>query len=128
MDRVKLSSGTEWEDKVGYSRGIRAGRIIEIAGTTAVDEAGQVVGTGDPYAQTRYIIRKALAAIEKLGGGAENITRTRIFVTDISKWEDIGRAHGEFFSEIRPAVTMVEVSGLIRPELLVEIEFSAVLD
>lgn len=113
---------------MGYSRGIRAGRIIEIAGTTAVDEAGQVVGTGDPYAQTRYIIRKALAAIEKLGGGAENITRTRIFVTDISKWEDIGRAHGEFFSEIRPAVTMVEVSGLIRPELLVEIEFSAVLD
>ena len=127
MNRTSISSGTPWESKVGYSRGVRAGDMIEIAGTTAVDEEGNCFGVDDPYEQTRYIIMKAKDAIEKLGGLLENVTRTRIYVTDIDHWEMVGKAHGEFFSEIRPAVTMVEVSRLILPEILVEIEFSAVV-
>lgn len=127
MDKRKLSTGTEWEKKVGYSRGIRVGNAIEIAGTTAVDENGNFYGAGSFYEQTRYIILKAKDAIEKLGGQLEDVTRTRIFVTDIDHWDMVGKAHGEFFSEIRPAVTMVEVSRLILPEILVEIEFSAVV-
>lgn len=122
----KTGSGTKWEEMVGYSRGVRIGDVIEIAGTTAVDESGNVIGKGDPAAQTRYIIGKAINAIEKLGGKSEQVIRTRIYVTDISQWEAIGKAHGEFFGSIKPATTMVEVSKLIQPDILVEIEFSAV--
>ena len=122
----RVTSGTEWEDKVGYSRGVRAGNGIEIAGTTAVDDEGRIVGENDAYQQTRFIIEKAKKAIEALGGSLESVTRTRIFVTDISRWEAVGKAHGEFFSKIKPAVTMVEVARLIRSDMLVEIEFSAV--
>jgi enamine deaminase RidA (YjgF/YER057c/UK114 family) len=121
----RYSSGTEWEDRVGYSRGVRVGNLIEIAGTTAVDAHGEVVGKDDPARQTTFIIEKAVDAIGKLGGTIHDVVRTRIYVTDISAWEAIGKAHGEFFSKVKPAVTMVEVSRLIQPELLVEIEFTA---
>ena len=126
MEIRRVSSGTVWEDHVGYSRGIRMGSIIEIAGTTAVDAAGRIVGDDDPYAQTRYIIQKARSAIEELGGSLDNVIRTRIYVTDIARWEPVGRAHGEFFGSIKPAVTMVEVSGLIQPGMLVEMEFTVI--
>lgn len=126
-DHIKYSSGSEWEGKVGYSRGVRAGNVIEIAGTTAVDDQGNVVGIGDPYAQTKFIIEKARNAIIQLGGALEDVVRTRMYVTDISRWKEVGAAHGEFFRTIKPVSTMVEVSRLIAPEILVEIEFSAVL-
>ncbi len=122
----KVSSGAKWEDIVGYSRAIQVGNVIEIAGTTAVDERGEVVGINDPYNQTKYIIQKAEKALKELDADLSNVIRTRIFTTDISKWEEIGKAHGEFFREIKPVATMVEVSKLISTETLVEIEFSAV--
>lgn len=117
-----ISSGTTWETIVGYSRAVRVGQTIEVAGTTAVDEHGQVVGFNDPYAQTQFILAKIEKAIQAAGGSLPDVVRTRIFVTDISQWQEIGRAHGEYFREIRPATTMVEVRALISPELLVEIE------
>ncbi len=126
--RKKISSGAVWEDVVGYSRAVRDGNIIEVAGTTAVDENGNIIGINDPYIQTKFIIQKAEKALKELGCDLENVIRTRMYVTDISKWEEIGRAHGEFFGEIKPATTMVEVSKLISPEILVEIEFSAVAE
>ena len=127
-NRIKISSGAVWEDVVGYSRAVRDGNIIEVAGTTAVDENGNIIGINDPYVQTRFIIQKAEKALKELGCSLENVIRTRMYVTDISKWEEIGRAHGEFFGEIKPATTMVEVSKLISPEIVVEIEFSAVAE
>jgi enamine deaminase RidA (YjgF/YER057c/UK114 family) len=120
--RLNISSGAKWEDIVGYSRAVRIGDLIEVAGTTAVDEDGQVIGRGDPYEQTRFILLKIEKAINTAGGTLEDVIRTRMFVSDIAQWEAIGRAHGEFFREIKPASTMVEVSALINPELLVEIE------
>ena len=127
MPEIKrVSSGAKWEDIVGYSRAIQVGNVIEVAGTTAVDERGEVVGIDDPYAQTRYIIQKAEKALKELDADLSNVIRTRIYTTDISKWEEIGKAHGEFFREIKPVSTMVEVSKLISPETLVEIEFSAI--
>ena len=126
--RKKISSGAVWEDVVGYSRAVRDGSIIEVAGTTAVDENGNIVGINDPYTQTKFIIQKAEKVLKELGCNLENVIRTRMYVTDISKWKEIGRAHGEFFGEIKPATTMVEVSKLISPEILVEIEFSAVAE
>lgn len=127
MSHRKFSTGTKWEETVGYSRGVRVGDVIEIAGTTAVDEKGKIIGENDPYTQTKFIIEKARNAIEQLGGKLENVIRTRIFVTDISRWEGVGLAHGEFFRKIKPAATMVEVSRLIQPGLMVEIEFSAIV-
>ena len=127
-NRIKVSSGAVWEDVVGYSRAVREGNIIEVAGTTAVDENGNIVGINDPYTQTKFIIQKAEKVLKELGCNLENVIRTRMYVTDISKWKEIGRAHGEFFGEIKPATTMVEVSKLISPEILVEIEFSAVAE
>jgi len=126
--RKKISSGAVWEDVVGYSRAVRDGSIIEVAGTTAVDEDGNIVGINDPYTQTKFIIQKAEKVLKELGCNLENVIRTRMYVTDISKWKEIGRAHGEFFGEIKPATTMVEVSKLISPEIVVEIEFSAVAE
>ncbi len=126
-ERIKISSGAPWESIVGYSRAVRVGNQIEVAGTTAVDEAGNVVGVGDPAEQTRVILRKIEQALSAAGASLTDVVRTRIFVTDISQWEAIGRAHGEFFADIRPVATMVEVKALISPELLVEIEATALL-
>ena len=127
VERLNISSGAKWEDIIGYSRAVRVGNVIEVAGTTAVDEAGNLVGADDPYEQTKYIIAKIEKALMAAGATLKDIVRTRIFTTDISRWEEIGRAHGEFFREIKPASTMVEVKSLINPELLVEIEASVVL-
>lgn len=124
--RKNISSGAPWEDIVGYSRAVRVGNHIEVAGTTAV-ENGQNIGVGDAYKQTVFVLEKIKKAIEAAGGQLENVVRTRIFVTDISQWEEVGRAHGEFFKHIKPAATMVEVSRLIDDELLVEIEATAIL-
>ena len=125
--RINISSGAKWEDIVGYSRAVRVGNIIEIAGTTSVDERGEIVGLNDPYAQTKYILQKIEKALVEAGASLKDVTRTRMFVTDISKWEEVGRAHGEFFREIKPATSMIEVKGLISPGLLVEIEVTAVI-
>lgn len=122
----KIGTGSHWENEVGYSRAVKAGNIIEISGTTAVDENGTIIGTNDPAEQTRFIILKAEKVLKQLGSSLDQVVRTRIFTTDISRWEEIGKVHGEFFGEIKPAATMVEVSKLIEPGLLVEIEFSAV--
>lgn len=126
-ERINISSGAKWEDIVGYSRAVRVGNIIEVAGTTAVDENGETVGINDPYEQTRYTLTKIEKALQAAGSSMKDVVRTRMFVTDISKWEEIGRAHGEFFREIKPAASMIEVMGLISPGLLVEIEVTAVI-
>lgn len=126
MTRRNISSGVPWEKTVGYSRAVRVGHLIEVAGTTAVDERGELVGAGDPYAQARYALEKIGRALSEAGAGFENVIRTRIFVTDISRWEEVGRAHGEVFRDIRPASTLVAVASLVRSDLLVEIEATAV--
>ena len=126
--KQKFSTGAPWEEIVGYSRAVRSGNVIEISGTIALDVDGKSIGEGDPALQTQEIIRIAKQVLERAGSGLEDVIRTRIYVTDISMWEDIGRAHGAFFGEIKPATSMVEVSKLIRPESLVEIEFTAMVD
>ena len=125
--RLNISSGTQWEDVVGYSRAVRIGNIVEVAGTTAVDETGQVVGLRDPVEQTGFILAKIEKALKAAGATLEDVVRTRIFVTNIADWEAIGRVHGLYFRDIKPAATMVEVKSLISPELLVEIEVTAIL-
>jgi enamine deaminase RidA (YjgF/YER057c/UK114 family) len=120
-------SGGPYETIVGYSRVVRAGSLVEVAGCTAVGEDGAVLGVGDPAAQTRYALANVLAALERVGARAEDVVRTRLYVTDISAWEQVGRAHGEVFAAIRPVTAMVEVSALIDPRLLVEIEATAYL-
>ena len=125
--RINVSSGAKWEDIVGYSRAVRIGNTIEVAGTTAVDENGEVVGLNDSYEQTKYVLAKIEKALTQAGASMKDVVRTRIFVTNISKWEEIGRAHGEFFREIKPAASMIEVKGLISPNLLVEIEVTAIV-
>jgi len=124
-ERRNISSGAKWEDIVGYSRAVRLGNVVEVAGTTAVDEAGQVVGPDSPYEQTRFILTIIEKALQAAGASLADVVRTRIFVTDIARWEEVGRAHGEFFRTIKPVATMVEVKALISPELMVEIEASA---
>lgn len=124
MQRQHVSSGAPWEAVVGYSRAVRMGPIVHVAGTTAMTADG-VVGEGDPYAQTRQALRHIEAALAETGADLSMVTRTRLYVTDIDGWESVGRAHGEFFRDIRPAATMVEVQRLIAPELLVEIEAEA---
>ena len=128
MERRRISSGTEWESHVGYSRAIRAGSQIHISGTTATDEDGDVVGEGDPYEQTKQALANVEDALVEADASLEDVVRTRMFVTDIDDWEAIGEAHGEYFGEIRPATSMLEVSRLIRPELLVEVEAVAIVE
>jgi enamine deaminase RidA (YjgF/YER057c/UK114 family) len=127
MTRRNISSGVPWEKTVGYSRAVRMGNVIEVAGTTAVDETGAVIGLDDPYRQAKYALEKIGRALGEAGAGFGDVIRTRIFVTDISRWEEVGRAHGEVFSEVRPASTLVQVASLVRPDLLVEIEATAVV-
>ncbi len=126
--RRNISSGTAWEAVAGYSRAVRTGNLVEVAGTTAVDEQGRVVGPGDLYAQTRFILSKIERALHEAGATLQDVVRTRMYVTNIQDWEAAGRAHGEVFGAIRPAATLVEVSALIQPELLIEIEASAVVE
>ena len=127
MQRTNYSSGAKWEEIVGYSRAVRIGNIIEVTGTVAVDENGRLVGRNDAYGQTRFIIEKIEKVLQRAGATLNDVVRTRMFVTDISRWEEYGKAHGEFFKEIRPCTSMIEVKGLIAPEYLVEIEATAIL-
>lgn len=126
-NRINVSSQSEWEGPVGYSRAVRVGQFVWVAGTTAASPDGSAVGGADIGAQAREALKRIVAALAEVGAGPENVVRTRMFVTDISRWEEVGRAHGEVFADIRPAATMVEVKALISPDLLVEIEADAIV-
>ncbi|MGG3626557.1 RidA family protein [Bacillus gobiensis] len=127
MNRKQVFTGSPWEPVVGYCRAIRIGNRIEVAGTTAMKD-GEVIGTGNPYEQTKFILQSIEKALNELGANMNHVVRTRMYVTDISKWEEIGKAHGEFFKNIQPVASMVEVKALIDPRLMVEIEAEALID
>ena len=125
-DRTNISSGTIWEDEVGYSRAVKIGRVVEVSGTSAIDR-DKIIAPNDPYQQTKFIIRKIERALNEAGGSLEDVIRTRIYVTNIDDWSAIGKAHGEFFRKIKPATTIVEVKSLIDPNFVVELEETAIL-
>jgi enamine deaminase RidA (YjgF/YER057c/UK114 family) len=125
--RINISSGTKWEESVGYSRVVKVGNQVFVTGTTSVDEDGNIVGVGDVYKQTEYIISKIEKYLNEAGAKLENVVRTRMFVVNIADWKEIGKVHHKFFKNIKPATTMVEVNGLIEPDLLIEIEADAVI-
>jgi enamine deaminase RidA (YjgF/YER057c/UK114 family) len=127
QQRTNYSSGTQWEGSVGYSRAVKVGNVIEVSGTVAVDENGNLIGEGDAYLQTKFIIQKVEAVLLQAGATLNEVVRTRMFVTDISQWEAYGRAHGEAFADIRPCTSMIEVKSLIQPEYLIEIEVTAII-
>lgn len=128
MSRTNYSSGAKWEDIVGYSRAVKIGNTIEVTGTVAVDDNSNLVGGNSAYEQTKFIIQKIEKVLQKASASLKDVVRTRMFVTDISRWEEYGKAHGEFFKDIKPCTTMVEVSKLISPEYLIEIEATAIID
>ena len=128
MQRTNYSSGAKWEDIVGYSRAVKVGNVIEVTGTVAVDENSQLVGGSDAYEQTKFILQKIESVLKKAGASLNDVVRTRMFVTDISRWEEYGKAHGEFFKEIKPCTTLIEISKLISPDYLIEIEATAIIE
>ncbi|MFZ1262427.1 MAG: RidA family protein [Chitinophagaceae bacterium] len=127
MERKNYSSGAKWEDIVGYSRAVKVGNVGEVTGTVAVEENSLLVCKGDAYGQTKFIIEKIEKVLHRAGASLKDVVRTRMFVTDISRWEEYGKAHGEFFKDIKPCTSMIEVKGLIDPEYLVEIEATAII-
>jgi enamine deaminase RidA (YjgF/YER057c/UK114 family) len=126
MSRINISSGAKWENNVGYSRAVRIGNIVEVSGTAPVD-GDKVIGIGDAYVQTKFCLQKIEKALIEAGASLKDVVRTRMFVTDIGRWEEYGKAHGEFFREIKPVTTMVEIKSLIDPEMLIEIEATAII-
>jgi enamine deaminase RidA (YjgF/YER057c/UK114 family) len=128
MQRTNYSSGARWEDIVGYSRAVKVNNTVEVTGTVAIDDKNNLVGGNDAYEQTKFIIQKIEKVLQQAGASLKDVVRTRMYVTDISRWEEYGRAHGEFFKTIKPCTTMVEVSRLIAPEYLIEIEATAVIN
>ncbi len=127
MERTNYSSGAKWENIVGYSRAVKIGNLVEVTGTVAVNSNNEPVGKDNAYEQTKFALQKIEKVLQQAGASLKDVIRTRMFVTDISRWEEYGKAHGEFFSEIRPCTSMIEVKGLISPEYLVEIEATAVI-